>query len=301
MTVFAILCHNEAKRLSLLLETLAGFDVIIHIDKYAKRQPILSEIKKNDLSRVFVIPEHESVGVAWGGYSIVEAQMKIIEIYLGYQNYHGSLVFLSGQDFPLRPITEFAGYLEAKGNLLSIQVIDYSRVDAGDKVEISRLNRVRKLHGQDLRFFRRCKDINSFKYRFGGLLPWILRKMKIPNLRFDKERIFIGSQWIAISRSFCEMVLQNRHSLKKEFKYAFCPDEISIQSLFGRSIFYDEEKEFRIDPNFDSVIDAAFHLIHPTLNYNWKLSEFDSIMASSKFFIRKPSWDLLLKLHTTLH
>jgi hypothetical protein len=297
MTAFAILCHGEPERLSCLLKALEGFDVFIHIDKFGKRTEIISGIQKNDLSKVIIIPQAESVRGSWGGYSIVEIQLRLIQEFLSQSSCEGPLVFLSGQDFPIKPLKDFASYLKTKENFFSIQMLDYSKVESGDSIEISRWNRIRKLHYQDFRFFYHCKDREKLRYKLGSIPSAILRRMNITNPSYKGvSPYFIGSQWVAISRALCELLLQNRHSLKSEFRFTFCPDELAFQSFYGRKQLPIELEGSMKLISFDSVIDADFHLIHPTLNHIWNLNEFDSIITTNKFFVRKPSWDLLMKL-----
>jgi hypothetical protein len=297
MTAFAILCHGEPERLSSLLKTLEGFDIFIHIDKFGKRAEILSSIQKNDLSKVTVIPQAESMRGSWGGYSIVEIQLRLVREFLSKSTCEGPLVFLSGQDFPIKPLKDFASYMKTRENFFSIQILDYSKVESGDLVEISRLNRIRKLHFQDLRFFYHCKDKEKLRYKLGSLPSAIARRMNISNPKFKGAHpYFIGSQWVAISRTLCELLLQNSNSLKSEFRFTFCPDELAFQSFYGRRQPPSELEGSTKIASFDSVIDADFHLIHPTLNHTWNLNEFDSIITVDKYFVRKPSWDLLMEL-----
>lgn len=300
MTAFAILCHGEPERLSHLLRVLEGFDVFVHIDKFADRGEIYSSISHNNLSRVQIISETESIRGSWGGYSIVEIQLRLIQEFLSHTSCEGPLVFLSGQDFPIKPLNEFAKYMNTKENFFSIQKLDNSKIAQGDSREVDRLLRIKNLHFQDFRFFHHCKDRNSLKYKLGSIPSALLRRMKISNPNFNKTRqYFIGSQWVAISRLNCELLFQNRDSLRSEFKYTFCPDEIAFQTFYGRLQDLESTENFANEETFDSVIDADFHLIHPSLNHNWNLSESDLISDSSKFFIRKPSFELLNKLQTS--
>ena len=297
MTAFAVLCHGEPERLSFLLEALDGFDVYIHIDRFSNRKAILSSIQNNDLSKVIVISEKESIRGSWGGFSIVEIQLKLIAEFLNRSLSGGPLVFLSGQDYQIKSLQEFAKYLETKENFISIQLLDIDKINSGDPTELSRLNRFRKLHIQDFRFFHKCKDRQTFRYKFGSLPSAIVRRMKIPNPYFKLDsNYFIGSQWIAINESVCDMLLRNSKALKSEFRFTFCPDELAFQSLYGRMQIDLGQFRSKVKPAFDSVIDADFHFIHHSLNHFWELSELNLIINSGKFFVRKPSLELLSKL-----
>jgi hypothetical protein len=134
----------------------------------------------------------------------------------------------------------------------------------------------------------------------GSLPSAFLRSIKIPNPNFKgNPPFFIGSQWVALSKSTCQLLLDNSKSLKSEFRFAFCPDEIAFQSLYGRNNNTEIRNNKVNESSFDSVIEADFHLIHPSLNHFWDIWEFDYVIKSPKFFIRKPSWELLLKLNAT--
>jgi hypothetical protein len=293
MPVFAILVHDEPLRLLELLKILHGYDILIHIDKYSSRERFLSEIKTINCERIRIIPESQSIGGAWGGYSLVEIQLKLMEEFLRNTKFGGPLVFLSGQDFPIRPLLDFEKYLETKQDFFSIQMINKEKISDGDYIENARLNRIGNLHLQDFRLFRRSKNRRSFRYLIGSIPAGITRRMKLPNFKFNADKDFyIGSQWLGLSRKLCELLLAERKALKTEFRFSFCPDEIAIQTFLGRYISNLESATAKILDGFDAVIDADFHLIHPSLAHKWQINELDSILKSKKFFIRKPSDEL---------
>ncbi len=294
MPAFAILVHNEPQRLLHLLQTLQGFEIYIHIDKFANRQSIISYIQSIDLKTTFIIPESKSIGGAWGGYSLVEIQFKLIEEFLSKTEDNGPLIFLSGQDYPIKPLADFKSYLNSKEDFFSIQIIDKKKIAAGESTEIARLNRIRYLHLQDFRIFRYAKDRKLIRYKIGSIPSAVLRRLHLPNFKFNSVKdYFIGSQWIGLSKKKCEMLLIERNLLRSEFRFSFCPDEIAIQTFLGRTLSSKSCVALKNRTEFDSVIDADFHLIHPSLAHSWQIDELNLILRSSKFFIRKPSLELL--------
>jgi hypothetical protein len=294
MPAFAILVHNEPQRLLHLLRTLQGFEIYIHIDRFADRLSILSDIQGIDLKTTFIIPESKSIGGTWGGYSLVEIQLKLIEEFLSKTEDNGPLIFLSGQDFPIKPLADFKNYLESKEDFFSLQIIDKRKIAEGVPTEIARLNRIRHFHLQDFRIFRYAKDRNSIKYKIGSIPSGTIRRLHLPNFVFNSFKdYFIGSQWIGLSKKKCEMLLIERALLRSEFRFSFCPDEIAIQTFFGRKLSNESRVVIKDEGRFDSVIDADYHLIHPSLAHYWQFEELNLILKSTKFFIRKPSLVLL--------
>jgi hypothetical protein len=293
MPAFAILVHNEPQRLLQLLRTLVGFETYIHIDKFADRASIISTLQGIDLKTTFIIPESQSIGGAWGGYSLVEIQLKLIEVFLSKTEVNGPLVFLSGQDLPIKPLADFKSYLETKDHFISLQIIDKEKIAERESTEIARINRIRHFHLQDFRLFRYSKDRDSIRYKIGSAPSAITRRLRLPNFIFDSAKdYFIGSQWIGLGKEECKILLVERDLLRSEFRYSFCPDEIAIQTFFGRKLFNNYRVTSEYETNFDSIIDAEFHQIHPSLNHVWQIDELCLILKSSKFFIRKPSLEL---------
>lgn len=294
MPSFAILVHEEPRRLLELLKCLQGYNVYIHIDKYSNREIFLSEIQTIDHSKIHIVPEAESIGGAWGGYSLVNIQLKLMEKFLRNANVDGPLVFLSGQDYPIRPIDDFVRYLQTKQDFISVQQISAVKIAQGDLIEISRLNRIRKIHLQDFRFFRMHKNRASIEYVIGSIPANVIRRLHIPRIGFDtNKRFFVGSQWVGLSVEMCKLLVNNKKSLREEFKFSFCPDELVIQTFYGRTFTSISKPDDNLEVSSDSVIDADFHLIHKSLNHFWGLTDLATIKSSTKFFLRKPSFELL--------
>jgi hypothetical protein len=132
------------------------------------------------------------------------------------------------------------------------------------------------------------------RYKIGSIPSGVLRRLHLPNFKFNPVKdYFIGSQWIGLSKKKCEMLLIERSLLRTELRLSFCPDEIAIKTFLGRKFSNKSCVAIKNKNEFDSVIDADFHLIHPSLAHNWQIDELNLILKSSKFFIRKPSLELL--------
>lgn len=296
MYVFAILAHNKPQNLELLLETLRGECVFLHIDKSVNRRKFCNILNVDRFPNLTVLSEEESIKVSWGGYSVVQAEFQLIQSIISKGKPFDKIVFLSGEDFPIKPILEFKKYLATRENFISLQEIkpDLNRGPA--YIENQRIARISYIHNMDLRLFKRYKGRNFLNTKICQAPFKILARLKIRNPIFDPtKKYFVGSQWIAISNELAKLLLMNESILRQEFRFTFAPDELTIQTFYGRNL----EKELINSDEFDAVIDASFHLVPPGFTVGgqeWQTSHLQKIIESNKFFVRKPCFDLLLEL-----
>lgn len=245
---------------------------------------------------LFILPECESIKVCWGGYSIVEAELKLIKRISSEIPIFHKIIFLSGEDFPIKPIADFEVFLSTKENFISLQRIRPDSSLGPEFIENLRFSRVSLIHNFDLTFFKSYKKETFFSNKLCRAPHKILHRLKIPNCRIkDSNDYYVGSQWIAISKTFAHLLVQNERQLKKEFGYSFAPDELAFQTLYGRIM--------KSIPNngeaFDAVIDAEYHVVPPgfTVGGNeWSLEHLNIMRNSTKFFVRKPNQELINEL-----
>ena len=96
---YLIMAHNNPYTLSRLLELLddARNDIYIHVDLKSKNFPINELKNKVKASNIIFIPRKK---VGWGGYSMIDAEIRLIECAANgkYMYYH----LISGVDLPLK-------------------------------------------------------------------------------------------------------------------------------------------------------------------------------------------------------
>ena len=288
------MAHDQPARLNALLAQLQGYEIFLHIDKDVNLRKYISAINPIYLKNVLVLQDAERSRGTWGGYSLVNIMLQLIKKFVTESKDDGPIVFLSGQDFPIKPVAEFVNYLKTKSDFVSLKEIDFEKWNRGDTLEVSRINRVRNMHFREIRIFRKCKNRQSLRYKIGSVPNWILSNLRLPNLSFNPtSAYYLGSQWIGLSKESCRAIILRERDLRNEFRFTFCPDEIAIQTLLARLNLVGRETFKAKIGKFDPIIDADFHLIHPSLNYAWNLSDLKVIRESEKYFIRKPSGELL--------
>jgi len=296
VNTYAILAHHKPQSLLLLLETLKDKKVFLHIDKGADRKQFLLSIDQNHFPYLNILPKNRSVKVNWGGYSVVKAEFELIKYIVDKEPSFKKIVFLSGEDYPIRPIMEFEEYLSSRENIVALQQIKPDMSKGPDFIENLRFSRIGKIHNLDLIILKGYKKRNFLSTKIFHSPHKILKRLNIPNRKIQPtSRYFVGSQWIAISSAFAKVLLTKEVSIQKEFRYSFAPDELAFQTIFGRI----KDQTSENPPGYDAVIDASFHVVPPSFTVGgseWKLSDLDAILDSKKFFVRKPSQDLLNQL-----
>ena len=296
VNIFAILAHHKPQSLLLLLEVLKEETVYLHIDKSVQRREFFEVIDLNKFPNLIILTKRQSIKVSWGGYSIVQAEIQLIKHIVSDFPSFEKIVFLSGEDYPIRPIFEFSEYLTSRKNVVALQLIRPDESKGPEFIENIRIARVSRVHNFDLRLFKSYKKKNFLINKIFQSPHKILNKLKIPNRKYDSsKRYFVGSQWIAISKSFAELLLLNEESIKNEFRFSFAPDELAFQTIFGRLL----ERELDEIDGYDAVIDASYHVVPPSFTVGgleWQLADLPKIVESKKFFVRKPGQDLLNEL-----
>lgn len=245
-------CHRNANQINRLMKLIYRTDnlYIINIDKKSPAEFYKAVISSFFSSYENVYFMHNRVD--WGGWNQVQVTLDAIKKALSLDNGWTHFINLSGLDFPLKSQEEIQ--TELSNNL------DKSFIEA---------------RHHDL------KDEQSkilFAFNIMGY------KGKNP-LRFDLMYPFIkfhkGSQWMILSRAFCNNVLYGKMSKKliPIFTNAYIPDESFFTTLaangeLSSSIIW-ENKRF---------IEWGQETPHPK---TFIISDFDCLIASQKYFARK--------------
>lgn len=93
---FLVAAHHLPLQFHRLVDRLEGRPVVAHIDKKSRIEPFL----RSDVEQA------RRVAVTWGGFSQVEAMLNLMRMALMRFQDATHLIFLSGQDYPVRPIDE---------------------------------------------------------------------------------------------------------------------------------------------------------------------------------------------------
>ncbi len=259
---FLIMAHNQypllAKLVSLLDDERA--DIYLHIDKRSKKPEGLSVQR----SKLYFI---KSKKIYWGGYSQIDCELRLLKAALPqkYEYYH----LLSGSDLPLKTNDELNAFFdEHKGeNFISF---DPRFVPNGAEVD------------NKLRYYRFWQDggKRNVKRICNKLSLALQRALRVNHLKKIKLPIRKGANWFSITHDLAAHVLANESTVKKYFRYAYCPDEMFLHTLATSS------------PFCDSVVNDALRYTdwsgeaegHPkTLTGE----DYEKFMGSGAFFARK--------------
>lgn len=218
---YLILAHNNFGHLQRLIEALNNGDstFFIHIDK--KAEQAYTPIKNN----VKVIPTR--IDINWGGFSMVEATLALMEYGMEHSRGSDYFVLISGVDYPIRS-KEFLYEQLAAGK----EYIDIAPVPVPYK----------PVERYEYYFF-------DFKRRDAGLWhPLILTEILLKKLRIKRKspfKIYAGTQWFALTHQCVSYILRTVKEDKRYirfFRHTLVPDEAFFQTIIGNSPFLQQAK-----------------------------------------------------------
>lgn len=251
---YLILAHknpNQVKRLVSLLND----DIYIHIDSKC-------DIEKFYMSNEKIKYLNDRISVNWGGFTMVQATLKLINTARKNRNYD-YYVLLSGDDYPISNLNEFELFLDKHK--------EYSFMEY-DKFEEK---------------WRHLK-VRYEKYRISestNMLTKVLQKILniFVNHRsmFRNMQAYKGSQWWCLNLESIDYILKyikDNRSVIRYFKHTYIPDEMFFQVILMNSYL----KNRIINNNLRYILLKDSHPEILTIkNLN------DLINEKNKFFARK--------------
>lgn len=203
---YMILAHHSEANLRDLLSYIYCKDnlYIIHIDKKAKNEMHnFADCFSRQYNNCIVL---ESVYCSWGGYSLVEATRRGIVESLKNEIKWGHFILLSEYHVPLLSVRGIHEILIPNVSEIEMcKATDMHPVAQADLV--SRLNLV----------YRELPGVGCFG-----------TDLQNDNL----NRIYHGSQWVILSRSFCNTMFKHEFiSIWEQFSKSILPDEMIFQSI----------------------------------------------------------------------
>jgi len=206
MIAYLILVHRypgQFKRLFRAIYHPANY-YLVHVDR---RSGVRLQTEIQDFLSSFTNASLlKSQSIRWGGYSIVDAELRGIEELLRISSKWEFFINLSGQDFPLKSQTHIQDFLGRNVGKDFIKVADQSKFRPDT---ISRLQ--------------------NYHIEFGN------RILRIPINRLYPRGVTsqIGNQWMISTRKFCEFVCYSLEvkRLKRFYRHTFIPDEGFFQTV----------------------------------------------------------------------
>lgn len=209
---YLIMVHRLSRQFRHLFNAIFHPDNIylVNIDK--KTDPVTKARIRSFLNKFSGIHILEDQAVVWGGYSMVEAELRGMQYLLEQKAPWDYFINLSGQDYPLKSQKIIGDFLaENKGS-------NYLKYANQILTRPETLNRIE----------------NHFS-EIGGALSAITHKRAY----MDGVVPYIGGQWMMLTRDCCTFLCSNEEveKFKEYYKNTLIPDESFFQTVLMNSSF----------------------------------------------------------------
>lgn len=269
---YLIIAHKDDYTFHTLISMLddENNDIFIHMDKKNKEY---NEEDTNKLVKKAGIYHSSRSSVAWGGYSLINAEMILLHKATEtghYNHYH----LLSGQDLPIQTQDVIQNFF--------IENADKEFVGF-DKDVFAYEDRVyyryyfRELIGRN-RLFKKIEKI-SIK------MQKALKIKRNQNIRFQK-----GAQWFSITDNLAREVLSKEDWVKQVFKYGYCVDEIFLQTIVENSEFVNRLYYNKADGSHRNTM--RYIDWSSTRPHTFTCEDIDKLKESKLMFARKFDCDV---------
>lgn len=237
--VYIIQAHKNPHQLKRLIEKIDSENAFfyVHIDLKSDIKEFKSVIQKPN---VFFIEER--VDCIWGDFSQVAATLNLIEIVLK-KHANGMCIFLSGQDYPIKPIDAITDFLSKNSDKNFIDIREIAKM--WDKKECKKRTRRYRYN-----FSNERGDFAILTPRMRFLK--LVFKKKIPLSLFIKSfiprqldmKFYGGSNWWAFNfdtlNKIHRYIDDNKKKLYGHFIYTHCADEIFFHTIIKHLIKNDD-------------------------------------------------------------
>ena len=178
---YLILAHKNPEQVKRLVELLNG-DVYIHVDSKSK----LENYYINNTKIHYI---DEMVSITWGGFSMVEATLKLINEAKKNWNYD-YYILLSGDDYPIKKLDQFESYLN-KNRKFSF--VEYDKFEEKWEILMPRYQKF-KIFQKDYLVYKAVQKILNF---------FVNKRCMYRNMQAYK-----GSQWWCLNSESIEYILK---------------------------------------------------------------------------------------------
>lgn len=214
MIGYLILVHRYPDQFKRLFRAIYNSQnqYVVHVDKNSGAE-LEAEIREflSPYANADMIKSEKAI---WGGYSLVDAELRGMERLLQMGEW-SHFINLSGQDFPLKPQKQIIAFLNANLDREFIKVMDQHR------------DRPDTMH----RVSEYVIELDESIQRTARSRPFLTDAVP-----------YIGNQWMIVTRAFCEFVCHDpRINRYKEFyKNTLIADEGFFQTIMMNSVVQSE-------------------------------------------------------------
>lgn len=223
---YLIIAHNNFEVLKACLRMVDDprNDVFLLLDKKSK----VSEEVKNELKAQVKVSRLEFVKpmvVNWGAYSLVEAELRLLEAACRAGEY-SYMHYFQGVDLPIKTQDHIHRFFDEH------QGTEFVNIDFKER-QCDMKCMYHHIFVQN-RFYRHNKFLKVLNY---GLV-YTERALKVA---INKDiKLFHGSALFSITGEFAQYVVDHKDEMKRRYKYSLAPDDVFIHSLLMASPFKDK-------------------------------------------------------------
>jgi Core-2/I-Branching enzyme len=257
MIAYLLLVHRYPAQFKRLFRAIhdPGNHYVVHVDK--RSGDALARDIAEFLQPYQGVAMLHAQDAVWGGYSLVDAELRGMAQLLATSDRWTHFINLSGQDFPLKSQSYIRAFLAAHPDRQFIRALDQRK--------------------------ERPDTLNRLSHHFieegGKVHPTTVAR---PYLAGDTP--FIGTQWKAVTRSFCQFVCTDPRAdrFKAFYRNSFIADEGFFQTVMmnGGEPFTVVNDDLRM---IDWVPDGDIKL-RPR---SFDVSDLAALQASPDLFARK--------------
>lgn len=215
MIAYLVLVHRYPEQFKRLFRAIHDPDnhYLVHVDKNSG--PALQADIRDFLAAYPNAAVLESKKALWGGYSLVDAELRGMETLLEMGRDWDFFINLSGQDFPLMSQKRIRAFLAQNRGREFIRVLDQARMRPDTMGRV--LQHVVELKG-------RIVDTLVTRLFLDGATP------------------YIGTQWKIVSRAFCDFVCHDPSvdRYKAFYRNTFIADEGFFQTVMMNTAVHGE-------------------------------------------------------------
>jgi len=219
---YLITAYNNPKHLNRLVRALddINIDFYIHIDKKSK-----TTFNLPSLPNLFILKNR--IKIYWGGYSIVDAELRLIKTAANKYHYD-YFILLSGTDYPVKSNKYIKNFLQKNYDK---EFINLCKMPYNNKS----LDRINYYY---ISTYKKNLSFNNFIKRIINLS---IRKLKIKRKfpkKYDHYILYAGSQWWAFSSKAISYILNfidNNPEFVNFYKHTLIPDELFFHTIIGNS------------------------------------------------------------------
>ncbi|WPV64036.1 beta-1,6-N-acetylglucosaminyltransferase [Chitinophaga sp. LS1] len=263
---YLILAHSNLQQVDLMINTLMMPNTYFHI--HIDKKVSLKEIQSHSFytnKNVILLKRRKSLN--WGGFSLVEATLNLMESGIKKSRSGGYFVLLSGKDFPIQSNHKIHSFLADNygSEFIKCDPLPFKNWNNGG------LERIQYYWLGDILPTEISRNFYQFQI-----------EKNLPRPFFEDFHPFGGSQWWCLTSDCILYILKFirfNPILLDFFKFSFIPDELFFQTVIMNSPFCEKV----VNDNLKYIIFNK-HQSHPKI---FRAEDFESLIESNKLWARK--------------